>query len=458
MKLQTLTETARDSSSRLTSLDPAERKIPASGHPFAVLTLRPDEKHQTILGFGAALTESAGLALGSLTPDDREQVLADHFSPSGHGYTLARSPLNSCDFSPSSWALVEQEGDTSLTSFDMTVPDLRLVPLIRDAARHARDGLNLMISPWSPPAWMKTNGRMDRGGKLIPAFRAAWADIFVRYLKELRARGVEVWAVTVQNEPAAVQRWESCEWTAEEEADFTVEFLKPRLRAGGFSGVKVLIWDHNRDLLWERAQASLARPGALDAVDGVAVHWYSGDQYDQVAACSRTWPDKQLVFTEGCVEGGPRLGQWYTGERYGHNLIGDLNAGMHGWIDWNLALDLNGGPNHAANFCDAPVLIDTQARKAHYQSSYWYLGHFSRFVRPGANRIGADLWVGWVPASADGRGGGMIEAAAFRNPNGSVAAVLMNRTEAPLPYAVKAGQEEHRLVLPPRAIQTLTLA
>lgn len=456
MRIHSLTETSL-ASSRLTPLDPADRQMHAGGHSFAVLTLRPQERFQTILGFGAALTEATSHVLGFLRPDDREQVLSDHFGPQGHGYTLARSHLNSCDFSLGHWTTVEEPGDTTLRSFSMANPDRYLVPLIQDANRHAGGGLGLMITPWSPPGWMKSNGRMDQGGKLLVPYRAAWADTFVRYLAELRTRGIEVWSVTIQNEPAAVQRWDSCEWTAEEEADFTVEFLKPRLASAGFAHVKVLVWDHNRDLLWERASASLGRPGALEAVDGMAVHWYSGDQYDQVAACARAWPEKLLIFTEGCVEGGPRFGQWFTGERYAHNLFGDLNAGIHGWIDWNLALDLEGGPNHAGNFCDAPVLIDTLERKAHYQSSYWYLGHFSRFVKPGAQRIGADLWVGWVPASPDGRGGGMVESAAFRNPDGTLVVVIMNRTEVDLPYTVKRPGPEFSLILPPRSIQTLTL-
>jgi glucosylceramidase len=306
---------------------------------------------------------------------------------------------------------------------------------------------------------MKDNGRMDQGGKLLPQYRAAWADTFVRYLAELRKRGVEVWSLTIQNEPAAVQRWDSCIWSAEEEADFAVEYLKPRLKAAGFGQVKVLVWDHNRELLWERASASYGRPGAAEALDGVAFHWYSGDQYDQVAQVAAAWPDKLLVFSEGCVEGGPRFGAWFTGERYAHNILNDLNHGTHGWIDWNLALDLQGGPNHASNWCDAPVLVDTAAKKAHYQSSFYYMGQISRFVKSGAVRIGREHWVGWVPASPDGRGGGMIESGAFRNPDGSLAVIVMNRSEADLPYLVKtaAGGFEAGLVLPARGIHTLVL-
>lgn len=453
MHLHTLTETARDNPSRLTSLDPATRR--SSAPPQAILTLRPEERHQRLLGFGAALTEASSHVLSCLSESERARVMADHFGPGGHGYTLARSHLDSCDFSLAMWSTAPKEGDLRLEAFDMTMPDKHLVPLIREAVRLA-PGLRLMITPWSPPGWMKTNGRRDQGGRLRREYLPVWADVFVRYLRELRSRGIEVWSLTVQNEPAAVQRWDSCEWTAEEEADFVVELLKPKLREAGFSHVQVLVWDHNRDLLWERASVSLGRPGALEAVDGLGIHWYSGDQYDQVAACARAWPDKLLVFTEGCVEGGPRFGHWFTGERYAHNLFGDLNAGIHGWIDWNLALDLEGGPNHARNFCDAPVLVDTAGGKAHYQASYWYVGHFSRFIKPGAQRIGLDTWVGWVPASPDGRGGGLVEATAFANPDGSTAVVVMNRTEADLPYLVKSGTEES-LVLPPRSIQTLVL-
>jgi len=457
MKALHLVETAKDTSSRLTPLDPSLRRMPATRHPVAVLTIRPEDVRQTLVGFGAALTEASSHVLSFLRPEDRDQVLDDHYGPQGQGYVLARSHLGSCDFSLGHWSLTPTPGDTALAHFDMAMADRYLVPLMKDANRHAQGGLRLMITPWSPPAWMKTNGRMDQGGQLRAEFRGAWADTFVRYLAELRTRGLEVWSVTVQNEPAAVQRWDSCEWTAEEEADFTVEFLKPRLAAGGFGHVKVLVWDHNRDLLWDRAQASFGRPGALAAVDGLGVHWYSGDQYDQVAQCAAAWPDKLLVFTEGCVEAGPRFGQWFTGERYAHNILGDLNAGMHGWIDWNLALDLEGGPNHARNFCDAPVLVDTEGRKAHYQSSYYYLGHFSRFVKPGARRLASSLWVGWVPASADGRGAGLIDAGAFRNPDGSTVAVVVNRTEEDLCYRLQGAGDPVDLVVPARGIHTVTV-
>lgn len=455
MKVLQLCETGRHVASRLSSLPPDLRQSAKGIRPSTVLTLHPEITFQTWQGFGGALTEAACFVLGLLSPSDREKVLADHFGPRGQRYTLARSHLNSCDFSRSTWSVTETLGDIGLDSFSMEIPDERLIPVLKEAYQQSNGRLQLMITPWSPPGWMKTTGKMVQGGKLLPEFREAWAQTFVKYLLALRDRGIEVWSVTVQNEPVAKVPWESCDWTPEEEADFVVKFLKPALVKAGLNQVKVLIWDHNRDQLLERAIASLAQPGALTAIDGLSFHWYTGDCFDQVAACAKNWPEKLLIFTEGCVEGGPRPTQWFPGERYAHNIFGDINAGAHGWIDWNLALDEHGGPNHVGNFCDAPVLINTVSRTYTYQSSYWYIGHFSRFIVPGARRIGLDQSRGWIPASPDGRGSGMIESTAFLNPDGTKAVIVMNRTEEDLPYTIQLEAEELTFYLPPRSIQTV---
>jgi glucosylceramidase len=204
-------------------------------------------------------------------------------------------------------------------------------------------------------------------------------------------------------------------------------------------------------------QESMAVPGAGKYIGGAAYHWYSGDQYENVAKMASTYPDKLLIFTEGCIEGGPRNGAWFSGERYAHNIINDLNSGCKAWIDWNIALDLEGGPNHVGNFCDAPVLIDTEEACIHYQSSFFYLGHFSRFIKPGAVRIGLTMASWMVPATVDGRMGNTMESCAFKNPDGSIAIVLCNRTEADMIYTLEAGfdSDVSALRCPPRAIQTI---
>jgi glucosylceramidase len=291
---------------------------------------------------------------------------------------------------------------------------------------------------------MKDNGEMNHGGKLLKRYYPLWAKYLVRFIAELKRRGIDTWAVSVQNEPEAAQTWDSCLWTAAEEAEFAVNHLGPALEK--FSGnagnrAKILVWDHNRDRLWERFSQSMSFAGADTFIDGAAYHWYSGDQYDAVAKVSREYPQKMLLFTEGCVEGGSRNGAWFSGERYAHNIINDLNNGCTGWIDWNIALDMQGGPNHVGNLCDAPVLVDAANNALNYQSSYYYIGHFSRFIRPGAQRLGFSLDSYMTPATIDGRLGNMAEFCAFKNSDGSLALVVLNRTEAGLVYELCVEQE-----------------
>jgi glucosylceramidase len=154
------------------------------------------------------------------------------------------------------------------------------------------------------------------------------------------------------------------------------------------------------------------------------------------------WPDKQLLFTEGCQEGGPHNGSWDLGERYAHAMVNDLNRWTVGWIDWNLLLDEHGGPNHAGNYCSAPILADTAHDALQHQSSYHAIGHFARFVKPGARRV-------LCAASRLDLG-----AAAFVNPDGSTVAVVLNRTEAATPFVLRLGAQAFAAELPARSIAT----
>lgn len=371
-------------------------------------------QYQQIEGFGGAFTEAAALVFARLPRAQQDELLRAYFDPiAGHGYTLCRMPINSCDFSLGNYAYAEQP-DAALRDFSVARDRQALIPLIRAAQQVAGHPLKLLASPWSPPAWMKTNGRMTGGGKLKPEFRQAWAEYYCRYILAYTAEGLPVWGVTVQNEPEAVQVWESCLYTAAEERDFVRDYLGPTLARHGLHGVRLLIWDHNRDRMAARAATVLSDPAAARYVWGTAFHWYEGDHFANVQALHDLYPDKHLLFTEGCQEGGPHTGEWTLAERYAHSLINDLNRWTVGWIDWNLLLDATGGPNHAGNLCSAPVLADTVSGELHYQSSYYALGHFARFVRPGARRILSST-------SHD-----TLEAAAFRNPGGQIVVTALN--------------------------------
>jgi glucosylceramidase len=420
--------------------------LPAAADDDATLPrvwVDSSRRFQTLLGFGGAFTEAAALTWQALGEAQRAQVLRACFDPQqGHGYTLCRVHMGSCDFALGHYAHADTPGDMALDSFSLNRDRQALLPFIRAALAAAGRPVRLLASPWSPPAWMKTNGAMNDGGQLRPECRTAWAQCYVRFIQGYAAEGVPIWGVTVQNEPMARQRWDSCLYSAEQERDFIRDHLGPALQQAGLGHIKIIIWDHNRDGLVERASVVYADPQAARHVWGAGFHWYVEDQFEQVQLTHDAWPDKHLLFTEGCQEGGPHIGAWELGERYARSIIQDLNHWTEGWIDWNLLLDSHGGPNHVGNFCSAPLLADTATGEVLPQSSYAYIGHFARHLQPGAQRV----------LCASSRQ--VLEATAFANPNGSVATVVMNRSAAPVPFLLVVDGQRVRVALPPRAITT----
>jgi glucosylceramidase len=434
--------TAHGSPDWLSEQPPLE---PAGANDAGLPRVWVDEsrRFQEIEGFGGAFTEAAALSWFKLGPAQRDELLRAYFDPEqGHGYTLCRVHMGSCDFALGNYAHAEAPGDLALEGFDISRDRQALLPFIRAAMRVAGGPIKLLVSPWSPPAWMKTNGQMNGGGRLRPECREAWACCFVRFIKAYEAEGVPVWGVSVQNEPMATQRWDSCIYSAEEERDFVRDHLGPELERAGLGHVKIVVWDHNRDLMVERASVMYADPEAARFVWGTGFHWYGEDHFDHPRLVHDAWPDKKLLFTEGCQEGGPHLGSWALGERYARSMVSDLNAWTVGWIDWNLLLDEQGGPNHVGNFCSAPMLADTAADRLLPQSSYAYIGHFARFVRPGAVRV-------LCAATA-----ATVECAAFANPDGTLATVAINRSENAVRFLLSANRSEAVAVLPARSIAT----
>ena len=297
---------------------------------------------------------------------------------------------------------------------------------------------------------MKDTGDMLHGGKLKPEFRQPWARYFAKFIKAYASAGVPVWGITVQNEPMAVQRWESCIFSAEDERDFVKNFLGPTLQQEGLGDTRIIVWDHNRDLVYQRAGTILHDPDAAKFVWGVGYHWYetfggSEPMYDNVRLVREAFPDKHLIFTEGCADSfkAERLQDWKLGELYGRSMINDFNCGTVGWTDWNILLDETGGPNHVGNFCFAPVHADTRKGELTYTNSYYYIGHISKFVRPGARRI----------AAASSRSA--LLSTAFVNPDGKVATVVMNGGDAAVNYLLCIDGCAAEVTSPARSMQTL---
>ena len=223
------------------------------------------------------------------------------------------------------YAYCETNGDSQLNNFSIEHDKTMLIPFIKDALRESTIPLNVLASPWSPPDWMKTNGEMNNGGKLKDEYRDSWAHYFCKYIRAYEDEGIPIWGVSVQNEPAAKQVWDSCLYSGKEEKIFVRDFLGPTFTNNHLQDKKIVIWDHNRDIMVERARSVLSDPEASKYVWGTGFHWYNGDHFDNVQKVHDEFPDKHLIFTEGTQEGGAHIGSWDLGERYAKSVINDMN-------------------------------------------------------------------------------------------------------------------------------------
>lgn len=406
------------------------------------VSVYPQLRRQEFHGFGGAFTEAAAYCYQQLPEEKQAAFMKACFSPDGLGYTIGRTHLNSCDFALGNYACMESPDDPV---FHTDRDEKYLLPMILDAQKTAGRPIALLVSPWSPPAFMKTNGEMNNGGKLKEEYRELWAKCLAKYTAFYRARGCDVRLISIQNEPAAVQTWDSCIYTGEDEGVFA-SCLRKALDDAGCADVKILAWDHNKDVLVYRAEATLSVPGADEAVSGFALHWYTGDHFDAVRLTRERWPEKDLWFTEGCVEYSRFDGKTpqEKAEMYAHDILQNLNAGICGSIDWNLLLDAKGGPNHVGNFCEAPVMLNEDGSDFLLMTEYYYIGQFSRYIRPGAVCVGTSVW------SDD------VEATAFANPDGSHVAVLLNRTDRAQDVSLTDnGADGFRFTMEPHTIATL---
>lgn len=453
-KKVTVFTTAENTANRLSQTDsnltfvefgqPNERQV--------CVFVDPSKQYQTLLGIGGAITDASAETFGKLPKEKQEEILRAYYDPKqGIGYSLARTNIHSCDFSSGSYTYV-QDGDSSLKSFNVEHDRQYRIPLIKQAIASAGGKLTMFASPWSPPAWMKDNNDMLHGGKLKTEYYQPWANYFVKFIREYEKEGIPIWGVTIQNEPMATQKWESCIFSAEEEANFLKNNLGPTFQREGLGEKKIIIWDHNRDLIYQRASTTLRDPEVAKYAWGIGFHWYETwtggpPQFDNLKRVQETFPDKHLLFTEGC--NGPfnmgRINEWHWGESYGRSMINDFNNGSVGWTDWNVLLDETGGPNHVQNFCYAPIHADTKTGKLYYMNEYYYIGHFSKYIRPGAKRI----------ISSSNRTN--LLTTAFINPDGSVAVIVMNQGDEAMPYRLWIAGKAVEVNSLPHSIATLVL-
>lgn len=443
--------TARDSGLRLTRTGTAEfLSANQPTEPDVSVFINPRHPFQEFIGIGGAITDAAAEVFAKLPAAKQQELLTAYYDQAdGIGYSLARTTIHSCDFSSASYTYVSDE-DPDLSTFDIA-PDRRFrIPLLQRAIAAAGGKLLLYVSPWSPPAFMKDNNHMLQGGSLLPEYAHVWALYFAKFIQAYEQEGMPIWGATIQNEPMAVQRWESCIYSAEAERDFLKNHLGPMLEKVGLGEKNIVVWDHNRDLMTHRANTIFDDPDAAKYAWGTGFHWYetwAGGEpmFSNVGKVSAAHPDKKLLFTEGCVENfdEAKYEFWPHAERYGRSMINDFNHGTVGWTDWNILLDHHGGPNHVGNHCFAPVHANTDSGELIFTPSYYYIGHFSKFIRPGARRVSASTSRSHLLSTA------------FLNPDGSLITVVMNQSDHEIPYRLYVGPRAIGAHIPPHAIQTL---
>lgn len=440
------------------------------------ISLDPTKELQTITGFGGAFTESSAYVLNQMSQEKRAQILEAYFAKDGARYSLARTHMNSCDFSLSNYSYSPVAGDKNLEHFTIEPDKDDLIPMIKDAMAISEDGFKIFSSPWTAAPWMKDNNKWV-GGKLLPEYYDTWALFFSKYVDAYKAEGIDIWGFTVENEPHGNgENWESMHYSPEEMTHFVQNFLGPKLEADGKGHLKILGYDQNREGLREWVDVMYKDEASSKYYDGTAIHWYEST-YDyfpeELQYAHQKAPDKYLIQTEACVDAEVPVwkdDKWYwkkeatdwgydwreeekkylhpkyaPANRYARDIIGCLNNWVDGWVDWNMVLDTKGGPNWANNWCIAPVIVAPEKDEVYFTPLYYIMAHFSKFIRPDAVVIDAQ--------HSDKE----LMLTAAKNLDGSIAVVVFNEGTTAKSFALNTPNFSKNISISPQAIQTIII-
>ncbi len=408
-----------------------------------VVNIYPEMSFETLEGFGGAITDSAAYVYSLMDEEQKKQLIEKYFSPQKMNYGIVRIHMDSCDFSTEMYEAMSDEKDTELVSFDFKRTEKYIIPMLEDAQKAAGKPLELMLSPWSPPAFMKTNGQRKYGGSLKPEYRKMWASYICRYIKEFTDRGYKVKRISLQNEAKAVQTWDSCVYTSAQEKEFLRDFMYPALKEHGLEDVEIFIWDHNKERVYEKAR-DIIDDETKNMVAGIAFHWYSGDHFESLDLIKNRFPDKKMILSESCIEY-CKFGaddSIKNALRLSHEIIGDLNHGMTAFYDWNILLDEKGGPNHVGNFCHAPFLYDTVQKKLLPQLILQHFEHFSHYLVSGSVRVGHSKYTE------------SIDVTTYKRPDESLILVLLNKNDSSIPVNIRLNGQLAQIMLFPESITT----
>jgi glucosylceramidase len=462
------TSAAGNKLTRLVSFENAEHTIQ--------ININPEEKFQTITGFGGSFTEASAYLLNRLSKENRKKILEAYFGEEGANYSLTRTHIASCDFSLSNYTYAKVENDLLMEHFTIEDDKNDLIPMILDAKAISKDGFKIISSPWSCPPWMKDNKHYV-GGKLLPEFNDAFALYFSKYLDAYKKEGIDIWGVTVINEPHGNgNNWESTHFSPEEMTLFVQNHLGPKLEKDGWGEVKIFGYDQNRAGLSEWVDAMYKNEAASKYFDGTAIHWYEStyDFFpDALQYAHKKAPNKYLIETEGCVDSEIphwKDDAWYWKKeatdwgwdwasekdkhlhpkyapvnRYATDMIGCLNNWVDGWIDWNMILDRQGGPNWFKNWCTAPIIVDLEKDEVYFTPLYYVMVHFSKFIRPGAVKIGCRIDHNELIATA------------VKNPDGTITVIVFNPTEKEQTIELNFNNLKKNSFISAKALQTMVI-
>ncbi|CAK8677307.1 unnamed protein product [Clavelina lepadiformis] len=401
-------------------------------------SINSSTRYQTLKGFGGAFTDAAGINIFSLPTDAQEHLMRSYFSSDGIEYNVGRIPMGGCDFSTRPYTYNDDSpGDFEMKNFSLTLEDfVYKIPLIHRAVAMNARKMSFFASPWSAPSWMKKNNALWGGNGFLKGVAGdenhkAWALYFSRFIEEYERNGVQLWAVTAQNEPidgfAKNFSFNCMGFTPEQQRDFIKMDLGPGLHSRGHDDVILMIGDDQRLVLPSWPQVVLSDPDAAKYISGIGVHWYMDWITDpnRLTKTHENFTDYFIFGTEACASAMPwvdpkvRLGHWESGQRYSEDILEDLNHWVTGWTDWNLALDMGGGPNWANNFVDSPIIVNKEKGEFYKQPMFYHMGHFSKFLGEGSIRIEV------VGPPQDGD----LKYAAFMDGN-SIIFVVLNKSDS----------------------------
>lgn len=443
-------------------------------------TVLPQNKKQNMIGIGSSITETSAWVVHQLPEDKQEFIFNKFFGDSEAALSLTRTHIGSCDFSTHLYDYAPDKGNpddknVDLPNFSIEEDMVDLVPALKKALSIAPD-LKIFSAPWAPPAWMKVSG--DRQGKAVinggsittkpnhmdPQYYPHYSNYIIKYLQAYTELDIPIYSLSMQNETQNNASWESCYWSSDQSIDFIQNHLGPKMEAAGFSNIKLLIWD------WDRQEGAFGKgdgfltynrnvlnSGAGNYVDGVAFHWYGAtkffpppevDNYNNIATLKSEYPTRLFVGTEACI--GLADAHKNIGEYYAHDMINDIRAGSNGWIDWNFVLDQDGGPLHTVdNNCTAPMVVNTTTKDITITDEYYVLKHFSRTIRPGDTAITSNY------GSGDYRNRDQVNQTAFLDSQtGNVKLIVANGSGNNANFVIQEGGEYAPVTIPAHTVAT----